>query len=70
MSREAASRVQAYVRSLEREDRYVVMMYYADQLTAEEIALVLDVSAARVRATLERVAQAIRDLLGRVAVSG
>ncbi len=47
-----ADRVRTLVRRLNRTDRTVVMLFYADGLTPTEIAAVLDVAPQRVAQTL------------------
>lgn len=46
--------VKQVLRNLERDDRYIVLLYYADNLTPDEIALVLDLPPTKVRSTLDR----------------
>ena len=48
-----AKQVRNYVQTLERDDRYIVMLYYADGLTPMEISRVLDLPSNRVRTRLE-----------------
>lgn len=43
-----AQRIRDYVRSLQRDDRYILMLYYADGLTPLEIGALLGLSAAKV----------------------
>lgn len=52
MADSQASRVRKFVQTLEREDRYIVLLYYADGLTPIEISRVLDVPSTRVRSRL------------------
>ena len=53
MADSEARRVHDYVRALERDDRYIVLLYYADGLTPMEISRVLDLPSSRVRTRLE-----------------
>ncbi len=53
MADSKAKQVRNYVQTLERDDRYIVMLYYADGLTPMEISRVLDLPSTRVRARLE-----------------
>ncbi len=53
MSGTEAMRVRECLGGLERIDRYVVLMYFADELTPAEIGLVLDIPSSRVTRTLE-----------------
>jgi len=53
MSGKEAGRVRQWLNALERTDRYVVLLYYADDLTPTEISLVLDIPKSRVTRTLE-----------------
>ncbi|MCA9291317.1 MAG: hypothetical protein KDA25_09315 [Phycisphaerales bacterium] len=47
----------AFVDALTRTERYVLMLYYSEELTITEIGLVLDLSATMVRETLEHLQQ-------------
>ena len=53
MADSQARKVRNYVQTLERDDRYIVMLYYADGLTPMEISRVLDLPTNRVRNRLE-----------------
>jgi len=46
--------VKRLLASLDRDDRYVVMLHYADGLTLREIAAVLDLPVRVVESVLER----------------
>lgn len=52
MADSQAARVRQYVQGLDREDRYIVLLYYADGLTPMEISRVLDLPSTTVRARL------------------
>lgn len=43
-----AQRIRDYVQSLQRDDRYILLLYYADGLTPLEIGALLGLSAAKV----------------------
>ena len=47
-----ASRVQQLTRELPQPDRYIVLLFFADQLTPTEIALVLDIPVTTVESAL------------------
>lgn len=47
------SQVRQFVQTLERDDRYIVLLYYADGLTPMEISRVLDLPSTRVRNRLQ-----------------
>lgn len=53
MADSQAKRVRNYVQNLGRDDRYIVMLYYADGLTPMEISRVLDLPSNSVQARLE-----------------
>ena len=53
MADSQARRVRDYVQALERDDRYIVLLYYADGLTPMEISRVLDLPSSRVRTRLD-----------------
>ena len=53
MADSQARQVRDYVQALDRDDRYIVLLYYADGLTPMEISRVLDLPSSRVRARLE-----------------
>ena len=46
--------VKQLIRSLDRTDRYIVLLHYADGLSLNEIGLVLDLPPRVVEATLNR----------------
>lgn len=48
-----AARLKRFVRTLPQTDRYILMMSYADGLTAAEVALVLEISEPSVTRRLE-----------------
>ncbi|MGB0768528.1 MAG: sigma factor-like helix-turn-helix DNA-binding protein [Phycisphaeraceae bacterium] len=52
MADSKATRVRNYVQALGREDRHIVMLYFADGLTPMEISRVLDLPTTRVRTRL------------------
>ena len=53
MADSQAKQVRDYVQGLDRDDRYIVLLYYADGLTPMEISRVLDLPSTRVRARLD-----------------
>lgn len=53
MAESQAHQVRQFVQNLEREDRYIVLLYYADGLSPMEIARVLDLPSTRVRTRLQ-----------------
>jgi len=53
MADSQARQVRDYVQALDRDDRYIVLLYYADGLTPMEISRVLDLPSTRVRDRLE-----------------
>lgn len=53
MADSQARQVRDYVQALDRDDRYIVLLYYADGLTPMEISRVLDLPSTRVRARLD-----------------
>ncbi|MFN3167293.1 MAG: sigma factor-like helix-turn-helix DNA-binding protein [Phycisphaeraceae bacterium] len=52
MAESQANRVRQFVQGLDRDDRYIVLLYYADGLTPMEISRVLDLPSTRVRSRL------------------
>mgnify|MGYP000524791744 CR=1 FL=1 len=60
MQSKDAQRIRNYVQSLQRDDRYILMLFYADGLTALEIGALLGLSAAKVDTRLSY----FRDRLG------
>lgn len=58
-----AKQVRQHVQHLEREDRYIVLLYYADGLTPIEIARVLDLPTNRVRNRLQALRQEINNVI-------
>ncbi|MEM8738012.1 MAG: hypothetical protein AAGG38_05985 [Planctomycetota bacterium] len=63
MSGTDAARVRECLTTLERTERYVVLMFFADDLTPAEIGLVLDVSLAWVTGVLDSFRQAVARVL-------
>ena len=55
MADSQARRIRDYVQTLERDDRYIVMLYYADGLTPMEISRVLDLPTSNVRNRLQEI---------------
>ncbi|MEM6258881.1 MAG: sigma factor-like helix-turn-helix DNA-binding protein [Planctomycetota bacterium] len=53
MADSKATQVRSYVKGLERDDRYIVLLYYADGLTPMEISRVLDLPTTKVRNRLD-----------------
>lgn len=49
-----ASRVKASLSSLERTERYVVLLFFADELTLPEISHILDIALSRVTQIIDR----------------
>ena len=64
MSGTDAMRMKQCVTGLERTERYVVLMYFADDLTPAEIGEVLDVSLGRVADILDAFRQTAADAIG------
>lgn len=62
MSGEQVSHLKALIRVLGRTERYVLLLFYADELTPIEIGLVLDLPESRVWSILD----SLRDQLGAV----
>ncbi|MEO1235773.1 MAG: sigma factor-like helix-turn-helix DNA-binding protein [Planctomycetota bacterium] len=62
MSGTEATRVRDCLGSLDQTDRYVVLMFFADELTPTEISMVLDISVGRVNDTLK----SFRDTIARI----
>lgn len=60
MSGEQVSQLKALIRVLGRTERYVLLLFYADELTPIEIGLVLDLPESRVWSILG----SLRDQLG------
>lgn len=48
MASKDAHRIRQYLQTLDREDRYILLLYYADGLTTLEIGSVLGLSATKV----------------------
>ncbi|MFI4861717.1 MAG: sigma factor-like helix-turn-helix DNA-binding protein [Phycisphaerales bacterium JB063] len=48
MASKDATRIRQYLNTLERDDRYILLLYYADGLTTLEIGSVLGLSASKV----------------------
>jgi len=57
MAASKAQRIQQYVRELDRNDRYLVMLHFVDELTCLEIGALLGLSAHRVEGRLEQLRQ-------------
>lgn len=53
-----------FLAALDRTDRYVLALFYADELTVSEIGMVLDLPEQRVTGILERLRDQARRLLG------
>lgn len=53
MADSKAKQVRNYVQTLDRDDRYIVMLYYADGLTPMEISRVLNLPSSAVRTRLD-----------------
>lgn len=53
MADSQARQVRSFVQGLERNDRYMVLLYYADGLTPMEISRVLDLPSNKVTARLD-----------------
>lgn len=53
MADSQARQVRQFVEDLDRNDRYIVMLYYADGLTPMEISRVLDLPSTSVRTRLQ-----------------
>ena len=67
MADSQAKQVRQFVESLERDDRYIVLLYFADGLTPMEISRVLDLPSSRVRQRLEELRLELRTLTHRPA---
>ncbi|MEM9420385.1 MAG: sigma-70 region 4 domain-containing protein [Planctomycetota bacterium] len=48
MASKDATRIRQYLQTLDRDDRYILLLYYADGLTTLEIGSLLGLSAAKV----------------------
>ena len=48
MANTDAQRIRSYVQSLDRDDRYILLLYYADGLTTLEISTLLGLSASSI----------------------
>jgi len=55
--------LRSYLRSLDRDHRYTLMLHHVDQLTPREISMVLDRPYAWVVAALERLNAEVRALM-------
>ena len=53
MDVQGISDLKSVLAGLEKTDRYIVLMYYADELHAEEIGMVLDLPRYRVQNVLD-----------------
>ena len=69
MSDSQARQVKQFVQSLERDDRYIVLMYYADGLTPMEISRVLDLPSNKVRQRLQELRSELAGLAPRPAAA-
>jgi RNA polymerase sigma factor (sigma-70 family) len=56
------------LQTLDKTERYVLMLYYGEELTPREIGLVLDLPVNRVERTLEEVRERVRSALAEQAV--
>jgi len=56
-------RIQQYVKDLCQSDRYIVMLYYADELTVVEIASVLEMTPTQVDSRLNYFRAQFRGLI-------
>lgn len=65
MADSQANRVRRFVQELEQDDRYIVLLYYADGLTPMEISRVLDLPSTRVRSRLQELRSQLSDLANR-----
>ncbi|MEM1109840.1 MAG: sigma factor-like helix-turn-helix DNA-binding protein [Planctomycetota bacterium] len=63
MSSKDAARVKECLGALERTERYVVLLFFADELTPAEIGVVLNVSLGRVTNILETFRQTVARVL-------
>lgn len=66
MSSKDANEVKQCLSTLDRIERYVVLMFFADDLTPAEIGLVLDVSLSRVNRIIDSFRQAVARVLTRL----
>ncbi len=57
--------VKRVLESLDKTDRYIVMLYYADGLTLPEIALVLDLPTPVVQSVINRLRGRLMDAVER-----
>ena len=64
MDRRDAQSVRRCLADLNQTERYVVLMFFADELTPTEIGLVLDLPALRVTDILESFRQTVARLMG------
>lgn len=58
-----ALRLKSFVSALERTDRLILMLFYAEQLTITEIASILELSQSKVAVRLEQLQCATRQAL-------
>lgn len=63
MGSQQRTALRGFVRRLDRDDRYTLMLHYVDQLTPREISMVLDRSYAWVVATLNRLEVDVKQLM-------
>ena len=61
-----AAQMSRFFDGLNRTERYVLLLFYADGLTPKEIGLVLDLGEARVRAMLQSLRSDAMRKLGRL----
>ncbi len=65
MSSTDATRIKMCLSALERIERYVVLMFFADELTPAEIGVVLDVSLGKVTDIIARFRETVARVLTR-----
>lgn len=53
-----------FLRALDRTERYVLALFYADNLSVPEIGMVLDLPEYRVHSILDRLRDRARSMLG------
>ena len=61
-----ATDLHRFVNALDRNDRFVLMLHYAEQLTITEISQVLDMPEHHVAATLDNLQQQVRRMVNPV----
>ena len=62
MNHQTAESIRRYFMSLDRQSKLIALLRYADDLSPDEIAAVLDVPMTRVEATLDSVSGFARSL--------